>query len=415
MSFKDQCIYWHNYFRTLHQVSNVTWSTSLQKEAEDWVKYLAENNKFHHSQKNPGNLYLSHPNDYPAEYCSDAIQWFHWEEKYYNYSRPGYSQAAGHFTTVVWRNSREIGAAWAIRKDKRLVISIKYHPGGNYVGYFKNNVFRPIATVLGPEWPHHPPRFTRCPAKFVQQTTTAVPTTTPTSVPNTTQITLPNTTQITVPNTTQITVPTTSPSKVPFKDQCLFWHNYFRTLHQVPTVTWSKRLQKEAEDLLKNVTENGGIEKSRDYPGKLYLSPYETYPVEYCSTATWWFHHEEQYYNYSNPGFVKKAETFTQLIWKKTTQIGAAWTLLQDKRLAIFIKYYPEGNIAGYFGRNVFRPTARKLGSELGRVPPEFTWCPADAVQRKPPVKAAVTKLLSNVQLFIWALPLAWLTVVIFL
>ena len=113
---------------------------------------------------------------------------------------------------VVWRNSREIGAAWAIRKDKRLVISIKYHPGGNYVGYFKNNVFRPIATVLGPEWPYHPPRFTRCPAKFVQQTTTAVPTTTPTSVPNTTQITLPNTTQITVPNTTQITVPTTSPS-----------------------------------------------------------------------------------------------------------------------------------------------------------------------------------------------------------
>jgi len=121
---------------------------------------------------------------------------------------------------VVWRNSREIGAAWAIRKDKRLVISIKYHPGGNYVGYFKNNVFRPIATVLGPEWPHRPPGFTRCPAKFVKQTTTAVPTTTPTSVPNTTQITLPNTTQITLtnttqitlPNTTQITVPTTSPS-----------------------------------------------------------------------------------------------------------------------------------------------------------------------------------------------------------
>ena len=94
---------------------------------------------------------------------------------------------------VVWRNSREIGAAWAIRKDKRLVISIKYHPGGNYVGYFKNNVFRPIATVLGPEWPHHPPGFTRCPAKFVKQTTTAVPRTTPTSEPNTTQITVPTT------------------------------------------------------------------------------------------------------------------------------------------------------------------------------------------------------------------------------
>lgn len=42
MTFKEQCIYWHNYFRTLHQVPNVTWSMSLQKEAEDWVKYLAK-------------------------------------------------------------------------------------------------------------------------------------------------------------------------------------------------------------------------------------------------------------------------------------------------------------------------------------------------------------------------------------
>ena len=25
----------------------------------------------------------------------------------------------------------------------------------------------------------------------------------------------------------------TAPSTIPFKDQCLFWHNYFRTLHQV--------------------------------------------------------------------------------------------------------------------------------------------------------------------------------------
>ncbi|KAM7445769.1 hypothetical protein ABFA07_005753 [Porites harrisoni] len=163
LSFKYQCIYWHNYFRTLHQVPNVTWSNRLQKEAKVWVKYLAENNKFEHSEKNPGNLYLSHPNDYPKEYCSDAVQWFHWEEKYYNYDKPGYVYKAGHFTQVVWRNSRQIGAAWEIRKDKRLVVSIKYNPGGNYVGYFGKNVFPPTGSTLGPNWPYSPPKFTRCP------------------------------------------------------------------------------------------------------------------------------------------------------------------------------------------------------------------------------------------------------------
>lgn len=80
------------------QAPPVTWSMELQKEAEDWVKYLAENDKFQHSTKNPGNLYMA--NDRPKEYCTDAVQWFHSEEKDYNYSNPKYYKAAGHFTQV---------------------------------------------------------------------------------------------------------------------------------------------------------------------------------------------------------------------------------------------------------------------------------------------------------------------------
>ena len=66
---------------------------------------------------------------------------------------------------VVWRNSKEIGAAWAIRKDKRLVVSIKYNPGGNYLGYFRKNVLPPIARTLGSKWPYTPPKFTWCPVR----------------------------------------------------------------------------------------------------------------------------------------------------------------------------------------------------------------------------------------------------------
>ena len=65
---------------------------------------------------------------------------------------------------VIWKNSRQIGAAWAIRKDKRLVISIKYKPGGNVVNYFGKNVLPPTAALLGPEWTRVPPKFTRCPS-----------------------------------------------------------------------------------------------------------------------------------------------------------------------------------------------------------------------------------------------------------
>lgn len=71
---------------------------SLQKEAEDWVNYLAQNNLFKHSKKNPGNLYMDVSKQ--PEICSDALWWFHNEEKYYNYSNPRYVFKAGHFTQV---------------------------------------------------------------------------------------------------------------------------------------------------------------------------------------------------------------------------------------------------------------------------------------------------------------------------
>ena len=80
------------------KVPPVTWSMDLQKEAEEWVKYLAENNKFHHSRRNPGNLFLR--GQIPKEYCSYAIWWFHWEEKFYNYSDPHYSRSTGTFSQV---------------------------------------------------------------------------------------------------------------------------------------------------------------------------------------------------------------------------------------------------------------------------------------------------------------------------
>lgn len=87
---------------------------------------------------------------------------------------------------VIWKNSREIGAAWAIRKDNRLVISIKYRTGGNVIGYFGKNVKPPTAALL-PNWPYTPPKFARCPIETSPEPTTQVttqPATTPTTKPD---------------------------------------------------------------------------------------------------------------------------------------------------------------------------------------------------------------------------------------
>lgn len=81
----------------MSKVPFVTWSLSLKKEAENWVKYLADNNKLEF-KNNSGNLYLS--TEKPREYCSQAIWWFHGQERYYDYKNPRYIKAARNFTQV---------------------------------------------------------------------------------------------------------------------------------------------------------------------------------------------------------------------------------------------------------------------------------------------------------------------------
>ena len=88
------------------KVPFVTWSISLQREAEDWVKYLAENNKFEISKNNSGNLYMSVYR--PREYCSEAVWWFHRQEKYYDFRNPRYVKAASNFTQVSLKSSSSL-------------------------------------------------------------------------------------------------------------------------------------------------------------------------------------------------------------------------------------------------------------------------------------------------------------------
>ena len=68
---------------------------------------------------------------------------------------------------MVWKNVKQIGAAWAFRKDNRLVVAIKYSPESNEDGNFEENVFPPTAETLGPEWTREPPEYARCPRKNI--------------------------------------------------------------------------------------------------------------------------------------------------------------------------------------------------------------------------------------------------------
>ena len=65
--------------------------------------------------------------------------WYEEHDKY-NYSNPGFSSTTGHFTQIVWQNSKEMGAGKAVSSSGAQFVVARYQPPGNVRGLFPENV-----------------------------------------------------------------------------------------------------------------------------------------------------------------------------------------------------------------------------------------------------------------------------------
>ena len=73
-----------------------------------------------------------------------ATEMWYNEVKKYDYNRPGFSMATGHFTQVVWKNSRQFGiGVYQDPSSGRQYVCALYSPPGNYQGQFPENVLQP--------------------------------------------------------------------------------------------------------------------------------------------------------------------------------------------------------------------------------------------------------------------------------
>lgn len=53
------------------------------------------------------------------------------------------------FHQLVWKKTKQIGAAQAARKDGRLVIVVRYSPAGNFNNAYKENVLPELKSGAG--------------------------------------------------------------------------------------------------------------------------------------------------------------------------------------------------------------------------------------------------------------------------
>ena len=124
----------HNHWRAEVGVEPLEWSDDLAKSAAKWAKKLkADKCGFYHSDDSYGeNIWKGTSGYYSITQVVDS-----WGEEIedYNYktNKCKVGRACGHYTQIVWRDTKKVGCA-QIECDGMTTWVCQYDPPGNWVG-----------------------------------------------------------------------------------------------------------------------------------------------------------------------------------------------------------------------------------------------------------------------------------------
>lgn len=96
------------------------------------------------------------------------------------------------------------------------------------------------------------------------------------------------------------------------------------------------------------------------------------------------------------------------MVWKNTKQIGAASRVRNDGKTVVVVKYFPPGNVAGYFSENVFPPRKPVVTTRPGIVTDPNVTSNATSTHTKPNLyvrgEASSVEVWKEIQLALQAL-----------
>ena len=140
----------HNYYRARHAAPALTISQRLNYIAQAYAEHLAATSKFEHSghrlenETLGENLYMQWISHGRVNVSTrTAMKSWYDEIALYDYKHPAYSEETGHFTQMIWRDTKRLGVGVALSADGREVYFVtNYYPAGNIInrGYFEKNV-----------------------------------------------------------------------------------------------------------------------------------------------------------------------------------------------------------------------------------------------------------------------------------
>ncbi|KAI0444373.1 CAP domain-containing protein [Xylaria telfairii] len=134
-----------NVYRGEHNATAVVWNTTLAEYAASYLNSEAVGSecKFAHSGGPFGeNLALGYPD------ATRAVEGWGDERAKYNFAKPGFSAATGHFTQLVWKSTTDVGCGRRLCDGRGWYLACEYWPPGNVIGAFKDQVDRESGAAL---------------------------------------------------------------------------------------------------------------------------------------------------------------------------------------------------------------------------------------------------------------------------
>jgi uncharacterized protein YkwD len=122
----------HNAERARISLPGLQWSESLAARAQDWANTLLERGQFVHRPNSPYGENLFDITGASASPLRVVDAWAA-ESRSYDYNSNRCRGVCGHYTQIVWRDTKEVGCAVA-RGRRREVWVCNYNPPGNWAG-----------------------------------------------------------------------------------------------------------------------------------------------------------------------------------------------------------------------------------------------------------------------------------------